>query len=157
MLYLRKRATLAFKVCARTECILSDMTYGFQDQARLRFLGAPKRPENPGSSNLCTPGQIDLKAKIGFQNSLGQIHRGVRTRSIWQRDSGGASRGSGGARREKHDECWLYNLRGIHRWGRSSQEKAPLCVMFPPHKALARESVKCNKLKSSNPEFSDFV
>jgi hypothetical protein len=28
--------------------------------------------------------------------------------------------------------------------------------MFPPHKALARASVKCNKLKSSNPEFSDF-
>jgi hypothetical protein len=31
-------------------------------------------PENfLGSSNLCTPGQIDLKAKIGFQNSLAQI------------------------------------------------------------------------------------
>ena len=41
--------------------------------ATLRFLGAPKLPENPGSSNLCTPGQIDLKAKIGFQNSLAQI------------------------------------------------------------------------------------
>ena len=102
MLYLRKRATLAFKVCARTECILSDMTYGFQDQARLRFLGAPKRPENPGSSNLCTPGQIDLKAKIGFQNSLGQIEftEGCASGQFGKETVGGASRGSGGARKE---------------------------------------------------------
>jgi hypothetical protein len=60
-------------------------------------------PENfLGSSNLCTPGQIDLKAKIGFQNSLGQIEftEGCAPGQFGKETVGGASRGSGGARRE---------------------------------------------------------
>jgi len=88
-------------------------------------------PENfLGSSKLCTPGQIDLKAKIGFQNSLAQIEftegcapgqiefvlkakigfqnslgqieftEGCAPGQFGKETVGGASRGSGGARRE---------------------------------------------------------
>jgi hypothetical protein len=83
-----------------------------------------------GSSNLCTPGQIDLKAKIGFQNSLAQIEftegcapgqiefvlkakigfqnslgqieftEGCAPGQFGKETVGGASRGSGGARKE---------------------------------------------------------
>ena len=48
------------------------------------------------------PGQIVLKAKIGFQNSLGQIEftEGCAPGQFGKETVGGASRGSGGARKE---------------------------------------------------------
>jgi hypothetical protein len=52
----------------------------------------------------CAPGQIEfvLKAKIGFQNSLGQIEftEGCAPGQFGKETVGGASRGSGGARKE---------------------------------------------------------
>jgi hypothetical protein len=55
-----------------------------------------------GGSKLQRPGQIDLKAKIGFQNSLAQIEftEGCAPGQFGKETVGGASRGSGGARRE---------------------------------------------------------
>ena len=60
-------------------------------------------PENfSGGSKLQRAGQIDLKAKIGFQNSLGQIEftEGCAPGQFGKETVGGASRGSGGARKE---------------------------------------------------------
>jgi len=65
--------------------------------------GKLELPENFfGGSKLQRPGHIDLKAKTGFQNSLGQIEftEGCAPGQFGKETVGGASRGSGGARKE---------------------------------------------------------